>query len=149
MMEEITARGYLDNYSERVRVFGDASGKYGSTKSLQSDYDIILQFLRNYSRKDGRRLVVEYKVPPANPPIRERHNLVKAYCLNGKGDVRLFVYSGAPTCHKGMLYTKLAKGAELVEVQDPWQHISTAMGYYIVYMSKESTNSGVTYANRF
>ena len=148
ILEELAAKGYLDVNAPHIRIFGDCNGNARSTKSLASDFDIILKFLRNYVRSDGQRLRVEYKVSSINPPIRTRHNTVKGYCLNGHGDVRLYTYKDAPTCHKAMLYTKLKKGAELVEVEDPWQHIGTAMGYYICFITNERKTGPMTYARR-
>ena len=45
LLEDIAARGLLDNYSNVINVFGDANGAASSSKSLFSDYDIIRKFL--------------------------------------------------------------------------------------------------------
>lgn len=130
-LEEIQAKGLLDK-GLPVIVHGDATGKHKDTRSLHSDYDIIKKFLENYEDALGRRLAVQMQVTRGNPPIRDRQNLVNAYCVNALGEVRLTVWKDAPTVDKGLRSTKMKKGANLVEDDsDPWQHITSAVGYGI------------------
>ncbi len=51
-------------------IYGDATGKYTSTKSNVSDYDIIQEILRNYLTNYSMR------VPKANPLIKIRRNFI-------------------------------------------------------------------------
>ena len=148
LLEDIAARGLLDNYSNVINVFGDATGAASSSKSLFSDYDIIRKFLSNYVRKDGSKLILKMKVPTTNPPIRMRHQKVNAYCLNDKGESRLFVYQKAKTLNKGLLLTSFKKGAEMVEDDSKdYQHITTALGYYICWIdnAKQKGNPDAYY----
>lgn len=129
--EELQGKGFLDlPENPPVVICGDASGKNRDTRNKRSDYDIIRQYLANYSRKDGQALKIEMNVPLANPPVRKRHNTVNAYCRNEAGDVRFFVYKGAPTVDKGMRLTALKTGGNYVEDDSKaWQHCTTALGY--------------------
>ncbi|HNC40319.1 MAG TPA: phage terminase large subunit [Nitrosomonas sp.] len=113
---------------QRIIIRGDASGDAKDTRSKLSDYDI----LRKKFAAVGA--IVEFQVPRANPPVRRRHNLVNAYCLNDQGAIRLFVYEKAKTCHEGMRLTALKKGGDYIEDDSkPYQHVTTAIGYSVVY----------------
>lgn len=113
--EEIADKGILDNYSDEIIVHGDASGAHSDTRSKKNDYDIIMGFLQNYVRKDGKKLRVTKRVPLANPPIRKRHNTVNGLCKNVLGEVRLFIYQNCKDAIKGMKLTKLKDNGSLIE----------------------------------
>ena len=126
LLEDMDAYGLFNQTF--VRVFGDASGKNRDTRSIRSDYDIIEEFLR-------KRCRCQMMVPRANPPIRKRHNLVNAACMNANGKASLFVYEEAEEADKGLRLTKLLKNARYVEDDSyEFQHITTAIGYWIVYL---------------
>lgn len=123
-LEEAKTRGLLD-YQTVYNIRGDAAGKHLDTRSKKSDYEIIKDFLSNETP-----IKFHVQVPPANPPIRKRHNLVNAYCCNDKGVRRLFVYKDAPTADEGLRLAKLKKGSHYIEDDsDRFQHITTAIGY--------------------
>lgn len=129
-LEEWYGKGYFSGKYQIV-IHGDASGDARSTKSVLSDYGIIEKYLANLP---GLRFKME--VPRSNPPIRTRHNMVNAYCLNDAGRVRLFIYDGAATVDEALRLTSLKKGGNYVEDDSPShpeQHIGTALGYSIVY----------------
>ena len=133
VLDDAAARGLLD-YNVEYEVFGDATGAARHTNSIHSDYDIIRNFLNKYKRKDGRGLVYRMKVPLSNPPIRERHNIVNAYCMNSLGQRRLFVYQKCKTLHEGMKLTALKEGSHYQENDSFfYQHCTTALGYALVY----------------
>lgn len=135
--EELAARGILD-LGMRYVVHGDATGKRKDTRSRHSDYDIIRDFFANYRDRDGRHLNFEIDVPRANPPIRDRHNRMNAYCVNSQGATRLFVYRDAPTADKAMRLTKPKSGGQYIEDDsDPFQHIGTAMGYGLMAVTED------------
>lgn len=124
--EELGARGFLDFNTEYL-VYGDATGARRDTRSKVSDYDIIMGFLQNYA---GGKLRVRKLVPLSNPPIRDRHNRVNAYCCNADGERRLFVYRDAPTLDKGLRLTALKKGGTYIEDDSQaFQHVTTAAAY--------------------
>lgn len=131
ILEELQARGMFDKGYAFV-INGDATGAARSSNSLHSNYEIIKQYLSNYRDPLGRSIRYRMNVPRANPPIKERHNKVNAYCLNASGKSRLFVYKTAPMTDKGLRLTALKKGGSFVEDDSKdYQHITTAIGYTI------------------
>lgn len=127
--DELAAMGILDQ-DLRFEIHGDASGRHSDTRNKLSDWDIIKKFMSNYQTKKGNALRFTMEVPRSNPPIRERHNLVNAHCVNANGEIRLFVYDGAETVDQGLRMTKLKKGGQLVEDDSKeYQHCTTALGY--------------------
>jgi hypothetical protein len=129
--EQLAAKGLLD-YQTKYYVTGDAAGKHRDTRNNRSDYDIIKKFLAGYQTADKKLIDFEMRVPTSNPPIKKRHNLVNAYCLNALQKRRLFVYKDAEMADKGMRLTKLKRGVNYIEDDSPeYQHITTAIGYAI------------------
>lgn len=123
-LEEAMTRGLL-SYQTNYFIRGDAAGAHSDTRSKKSDYQIIKDFLAN---ETSMKFAVQ--VPPANPPIRKRHNIVNAQCRNDKGQRRLFVYKDAPTADEGLRLAKLRKDSQYIEDdRDRFQHITTAIGY--------------------
>jgi hypothetical protein len=79
-------RKVIDRYPARsIHAYPDASGANRSTNASLSDIGI----LKAYGFK--------VNAPSANPPIRDRVNVVQALLLNAKGETRLWV---APECPK-------------------------------------------------
>ena len=139
LLEEIAGRGIL-NHPGGVKIYGDATGKARSTNSIHSDYDVIEKFMANHRTPHGMRLSYEMCVPQSNPPVRERHNIVNGYCHSAAGDRRLHVYKGCATIDEGMRLTALKKGSAYVEDDSKaYQHVTTAMGYFIVYESRRKS----------
>lgn len=129
-LEELENKPYFSK-SLKYIICGDASGKHKDTRNIRSDYDIILQWFQNH------QLNYQYMVPLANPPVRARHNMVNAHCLNANGERRLFVYQKAKTVDEGFRLTKLKSGASYVEDDSkPYQHCLTAVGYAIMSIDK-------------
>lgn len=132
-IDEFDSKGLLDPKYSFI-VCGDASGKHRDTRSLKSDYDIILKELRD------RNLHVSYMVPTSNPAIRLRHNRVNAYCNNALGECRLTVYRDCVTLDEGLRLTKLKPGANYIEDDSKrYQHCTTALGYAVVALSQQAT----------
>lgn len=128
-LDELDSKGLLKK-EWRYKVSGDAAGKHRDTRSSRSDYDIITKELQN------RGLTFDYCVPAANPPVRLRHNRVNAYCKNADGEVRLFVYKDAKTVDEGLRMVKLkTKGQYIEDDSKRFQHVTTAVGYAVVYES--------------
>lgn len=128
-IDEMDAKGYLRPDRSYI-LCGDAAGKNRDTRSRKSDYEIII------GEFDRRGLAYQYMVPPANPPIRTRHNRVNAYCRNAAGQTRLWVYEKAKTVDEGLRLVKCKEGANLIENDSvPYQHVTTALGYAVVMLS--------------
>lgn len=133
-LDEWYETGLLTNGNEII-VHGDASGANRDTRNIVSDYDIIKKYL---SQIQNCRFRLE--VPRSNPPLRLRHNKVNAYCLNDTGKTRLYVYKGCKTVDEGMRLTQLKAGGNYIEDDSKrFQHITTALGYGIVYDTDKST----------
>lgn len=128
LLEDLLGKGYIDP-KYRLIIHGDATGKARDTRSILSDYDLIKKFLANNPLQQ-----FEIKVPLANPPIRKRHNIVNAYCLNEKNQTRLWVYPKAKNVDEALRLTALKKGSDMIEDDSkPYQHVGTALGYAITY----------------
>ena len=141
-LEEAANRGLFD-LSRTYYCNGDAAGKHRDTRSNQSDYDIIDTFVKRHKRKDGSYLQYERRIPSANPPIRDRHNITNAYCYNTNGQVRLFVYKNCKTLDEGLRLVKLRPGSNYIEDDSkPYQHITTAIGYAIHYHARNQGRDG-------
>lgn len=130
-------RGFLD-HPVKYYIAGDAAGKHRDTRNNRSDYDIIKSFFAHYQQKGGKMINFAMKVPVSNPPIKKRHNMVNAYCLNANGKRRLFVYKDAQTVDKGLRLTKLKKGSYIEDDSKPYQHITTAVGYALHMITLET-----------
>jgi hypothetical protein len=127
VMEEWAAKGLFNN-KNKFLIHGDATGEARHTKSLFSDYDLIKKFLHSMN------VNFEMQVPRSNPPIRTRHNRVNAYCLNDLGVTRLYLYQGCNKTDEGLRLTALKQGGQYIEDDSKdYQHITTALGYGIVY----------------
>lgn len=136
MMDEIEESEILE-IPTIFHVHGDRGGKNKGTRSKRSDYDIIRERLAAYRRKDGSKIQFEIQVPASNPPLRTRHNRVNAYARNSLGRNRLFVYRKAAVLDEGFRLTSLKKGSEYVEDDSkPFQHVTTAAGYGIMWKTE-------------
>lgn len=133
IMDEIASKGWLDlPHNPIIRIFGDSAGKHKDTRSNNSDYDIIKKFLSNYERKDKQDIEFEMQVPKSNPPIRDRHNKVNGQLCNGLGHVNISIDKRCETVNTGLKKTKLKSGGSYIEDDSKeYQHITTALGYYI------------------
>lgn len=147
--DELAGRGLFDIFSvdpitkiaqplPQFYITGDRNGSNQDTRYNKSDYELIRDFLSNFQRKDGRKLQFQISVPKQNPALRSRHNRTNAYCQSSDGRFRLFVYIDAPTVNEGMRLTALKKGGNYIEDDSKrFQHVSTAVGYGIMEVTKE------------
>jgi hypothetical protein len=117
-----------------VVVYGDASGASMHTTGY-SDYQVI----RNYF--GSRMAKVSYRVPKANPPVRERVALMNARLRNARGEVQLFVN---PKC--GELIDDLEQvsyqedSTQIDKDKDRKRtHLSDALGYLIWQQDRGGT----------
>ena len=147
VMEEYNARGYFSG-RYKIIITGDATGSHRDTRGVGSDWDIIKNYLSNLNAPVAQ-LQWSVSVGRSNPPIRTRHNLVNAYCLNDTGNRRLKITKNCTTLRKGMLHTKLKSGSTFME-DDSFhaQHVTTALGYMIYQMDKGFNKKKITMGNR-
>jgi len=131
------------SYRTHYRVFGDASGNDRDTRSFNTDYTLIESFLRRHPQD----LSYEICVPRRNPAIRKRHNFVNGVFLNDLGRVRCYIYKEAPTADEGFRLTRLRPTGQYEEEdRDHFQHITTAIGYWITYeLENEDVREIFTY----
>jgi hypothetical protein len=117
-----------------VVVYGDASGASMSTTGY-SDYQVI----RNYFA--GRLVKVSYRVPKANPPVRDRVSLVNARLRNARDEVQLFV---DPKCKELIAdFEQVSYREESTQVDKDKDrrrtHLSDALGYLIWQEDRSGT----------
>lgn len=129
-----TALEFVDKYkthkNRKLLLFGDPAGRAGEKHGHQSDYTEMEQVLKE------NNWVVERRVKPAAPAIRDRQNAVRAKICNALDEVTLFVNPKlAPYCHKGLSTVQVKEGSAFLEDdKDEYQHITTAIGYCIDFL---------------
>jgi len=107
-------------------VYGDASGAAMKTSGY-SDYGIIREYFRSRSAK------VLYRIPSANPAVRERVCAVNAKLRNAAGEIRLYV---DPKCKELIAdleqVSYLEDSTQIDKDKDRRRtHLSDALGYLI------------------
>jgi len=117
-----------------IVVFGDAAGSAMQTTGF-SDYQVIRNFFGSRSAK------VTYRVPKANPPVRERVAAMNARLRNAYGDVRLLV---DPKCKELIAdFEQVSYKEDSVQVDKDKDrrrtHLSDALGYLIWQESTTNT----------
>ena len=138
LMEEMEACG-LFNFPAKFMVYGDATGKRGTSNAKHSDYEIIEDFLKTTVNSRGEYLEYELCIHKSNPPIRKRHNAVNGMCKSASGKVGLYIYEGAEEADEGLRLTKLKDGGNYIE-DDSYrlQHVTTAIGYWVCKVLKDT-----------
>ena len=117
---------YKNHKNKKVMVYGDPAGKAGEKHGHESDYTQIEDTLR----KNGWTFV--RKVKRAAPAIKDRQNAVRAKILNDMGEISLYINpSKAKYADKGLSTVQTKKGSTFQEVETEYQHITTAIGYFI------------------
>jgi hypothetical protein len=145
-MDEMWERKLL-SYPTSYVVNGDAAGRNRDTRSRQTDYSLIENFLSNVAK-----IKFKMDVPTTNPRIRDRHLIVNGRICNSNGERNLFVYKDAPTVDEGLRLTSLKKNGEYIEDDSKsYQHITTALGYSIMQNYRETlkTKSEIITLPRF
>lgn len=119
---------YKNHKNKRIMIYGDPAGRAGEKHGHRSDYTAMEKVLKENGWRFTR------KVKRKAPGIKDRQNAVRAQIKNAKGEVSLFVNTeNAPYTHKGLATTVLQKGSSFQEHEDDYQHITTAIGYFIEY----------------
>jgi hypothetical protein len=123
-------KAFLDRYGSHkggVIVYGDSTGNSRHTSSSLSDYQIIIDHLKNMPRFTVR-------IKSANPPVKDRINAVNAMLCNYLGERRLFLNrKKTQWLQKDLMNVIYKKGTtEIDKTYDlSLTHMSDAMGYYI------------------
>jgi hypothetical protein len=117
-----------------VVVYGDASGASMNTTGY-SDYQVIRSYF------GGRLAKVVYRVPKANPPVRDRVQLVNARLRNARDEVQLFI---DPKCKELIAdFEQVSYQEESTQVDKDKDrrrtHLSDALGYLIWQEDRNGT----------
>jgi hypothetical protein len=116
-----------------INVYGDATGEQHRTSASRTDWQIVKEFFGRY--KD--RYTVHFRVPSANPPVKDRINCVNAKLQNHAGQNRLLI---DPRCKhlikdlEQVSWKSDPHGNTLADLDkaDPRRtHVSDAVGYLI------------------
>ncbi len=107
-------------------VYGDASGASMQTTGY-SDYKVIRAYFAAHRAK------ADYRVPKANPPVRERVGMVNTKLCNAGGDVSLYV---DPRCRELIDdFEQVSYHEESTQIDKEKDrkrtHLSDALGYLI------------------
>jgi hypothetical protein len=110
-----------------VVVYGDASGQNLKTTGT-TDYQIIRQF---FARTPYR--YAEYRVPKANPAVRERVQLVNSKLKNAGGEIRMRISSRCKELIKDLEQVTYKPESTVIDKEkDPKRtHLSDALGYLV------------------
>ncbi|MGH9660807.1 MAG: hypothetical protein ACRD96_19825 [Bryobacteraceae bacterium] len=109
-----------------VVVYGDASG-YARQTTGSSDYQIVREFF-------GRAgMTVQYKIPKANPQVRDRIQLVNAKLRSAGGEIRLVVDGRCSELIQDLEQVSYKEHSIEVDKDRDRQrtHLSDALGYLV------------------
>lgn len=119
---------YKDHKNKVVDLYGDPNGKNGEKHGQASDYSEIEKVLRDHGWRYTR------KVKPSTESIKDGQNAVRAKIHNAADEVSLFVNpKTAPWMHKALATMQLKQGSTFIEEESDYQHIGTAIRYFIDY----------------
>jgi hypothetical protein len=123
--EEFTAR--FPRHWAGMCVYGDASGNHMQTAGT-TDYQVIREFFRRAGHRN-----VNYKVPPTNPPVRERVGLVNAKLRSASAETHLVIDRKCGELVKDLEQVTYKADSTVVDKErDPRRtHLSDALGYLI------------------
>ncbi len=110
-----------------VIVYGDASGYQQQTTGL-SDYEVVRDHFQVHSA-----LKVQYRVPKANPSVKERINLMNAKLRSASGEISVFVDKKCKELT--MDFEQVAFKADTYQIDKDRDrqrtHLSDALGYLV------------------
>ena len=140
-----TTRQACDEFHARYRnhcggvvIYGDASGGRQQTTG-SSDYQIIQAYFRQagYPRW-------EYKVPKANPPVRDRVMLVNAKLRSASAEVHLLIDRKCKGLAKDFEQVVYKPESTIVDKERDKQltHLSDALGYLVWQECREMPPAG-------
>jgi hypothetical protein len=121
--EEFAAR--FPQHHAGICVYGDASGSHLQTKGA-TDYQQVREFFRRAGYPN-----VSYKVPRANPLVRERVGLVNAKLRSASGETHLVIDRKCVELVKDLEQVTYKPESSVIDKdKDPRRtHLSDALGY--------------------
>jgi hypothetical protein len=113
-------------------VYGDASGMHAQSTGA-SDYGIIKEHFRVHSTAK-----VDYRVPAANPSVRERINLVNSKLRSAAGAVALLIDGSCKELIRDFEEVSYkAESSQIDKDRDRMRtHLSDALGYLLLETGK-------------
>ena len=121
---------FLDRYEHHpngVVVYGDASGFQHRTSADTTDYDVIKRSIDQLSN-----LSMIFKVPPQNPPVRSRLNLMNWTLRSAVGDVGMLVDRKCNELIRDFEEVCLDGKGGIDKARDAARsHLSDALGYLV------------------
>lgn len=119
---------YKEHKNRHVLIYGDPNGKDGEKHGQKSDYIEIENVLRSNGWTFQRR------VNASTESIKDGQNAVRAKIRNAADEISLFVNPRtAPWTHKALATVQLKEGSTFIEEVSDYQHIGTAIRYFIDY----------------
>ena len=119
---------YADHDNRHLLLYGDPSGKAGEKHGHASDYTEIERVLTSNNWTYTRR------IRPSTRSIKDGQNAVRAKIANAAGERSLFVNpKTAPYMHKALSTGQLKKGSTFLEEDSEYQHVGTAIRYFVDY----------------
>ncbi|MEG2376833.1 MAG: terminase family protein [Clostridia bacterium] len=130
---------FKEHKNKHVMIYGDPAGRAGEKHGHNSDYNDIEDVLK------ANGWTFERRVKRAHPAIKDRQNAVRAKIKTADGKISLFVNPAtAPWSHKGLATVQLQEGSAFQEDQkNQYQHITTAIGYFVDYMYPVSNKAPI------
>jgi len=115
------------NHRGGVVIYGDASGNTQQTTGA-SDYQIVRDYFR--SNYGGR---IEYKVPKANPNVRDRITLTNSKLKTAAGEIRLWVDPKCKELIKDFEQVSYKPDSNAIDKDKDRRrtHVSDALGYLL------------------
>jgi len=110
-----------------IVVYGDASGNSVQTTG-SSDYQIMREFFRSHGG-----MPMEFRVPKANPLVRERVNLMNAKLRPASGEIQLLVHRRCKELIKDFEQVSYKADTNLIDKDRDRSrtHLSDALGYLV------------------
>ena len=115
------------NHRSGVVIYGDASGNNQHTTGT-SDYQIVREYFRV-----GYGARVTYKVPKANPSVRERIMLTNAKLCSASGELRMLVDAKCKELIKDFEQVSYKADSNAIDKEKDRRrtHLSDALGYLL------------------
>jgi hypothetical protein len=123
--EEFETR--FPNHKSGIVIYGDASGNSQHTTGV-SDYQIVREYFRTTYGAQAT-----YKVPKANPSVRERIMLTNARLRSASGEIRLLVDPKCKDLIKDFEQVSYKADSNAIDKEKDRRrtHLSDALGYLL------------------
>ncbi|MGI8990148.1 MAG: terminase large subunit domain-containing protein [Bryobacteraceae bacterium] len=111
----------------KVVIYGDASGNTMHTTGF-SDYQMVREFFHQH-----KRMQMTYKVPKANPQIRDRVNLTNSKLRTSEGEIDMLIDRTCTELIKDLEQVSYKADTTQIDKEKDRQrtHLSDALGYLL------------------